>query len=296
MVSDFEKAIDKHINEDLKMSDFKRDTNKYLVVKIEDVDKYLSRINAVMLKELVGLTAKYRAADGKPNRNHVCIGDNCPWYEEAWALVEKWANWANEDSTMSTVTCENCTCQIETGTDGNYNSDHTCIRCSECGHWQDAEQPEENQKLDPAYKQALDTVAGQTNWEGKVCTMFVHNVNQPNSHCLNCGYLEIVHDQKLKSFLDPPPSAHISYAQRGQTKVESQLPEMIIQNNGVDRALTGSAGERLCVDQVEITLGLITIIDRGSDTITLRHLEGESMDCSRADFMACVERFYQVNF
>lgn len=70
-------------------SDFKRE-EKYLVIKIDDAREYLTPEGQDRLREIASYIENMRRLHGKRTKQFVCISDACPYYDEAWALVEKW--------------------------------------------------------------------------------------------------------------------------------------------------------------------------------------------------------------
>jgi len=70
------------------MGDFKRE-NKYIVLKIEDVDEALSVTETINLSDLVSKIAKYREYSGKEiYPQFVCVKSTWPMYEQTWKSIE----------------------------------------------------------------------------------------------------------------------------------------------------------------------------------------------------------------
>ena len=61
---------------------------KYLVLKIADIDKYLSDEKQLKLDAIVTCIRVGRLNDGKCDQEYVCVAADWPMYEQVWGLVE----------------------------------------------------------------------------------------------------------------------------------------------------------------------------------------------------------------
>lgn len=62
--------------------------NKYLVLKIADIEKYLSDEKQLKLDALVTCIRVGRLNDGKRDQEYVCVAGGWPMYEQVWGMVE----------------------------------------------------------------------------------------------------------------------------------------------------------------------------------------------------------------
>lgn len=62
--------------------------NKYLVLKIADIEKYLSDEKQLKLDALVTCIRVGRLNDGKRDQEYVCVAADWPMYEQVWGMVE----------------------------------------------------------------------------------------------------------------------------------------------------------------------------------------------------------------
>lgn len=61
--------------------------NKYLVLKIADIEKYLSDEKQLKLDALVTCIRVGRLNDGKRDQEYVCVAADWPMYEQVWGMV-----------------------------------------------------------------------------------------------------------------------------------------------------------------------------------------------------------------
>lgn len=62
---------------------------KYEVMKIDDIDKYLSNDQKAALDDIIDTLQKRRVADGKPACNrYVLVNEDQPYAEIVWKLIE----------------------------------------------------------------------------------------------------------------------------------------------------------------------------------------------------------------
>lgn len=66
---------------------FKRE-NKYLVLKLGDIAKFLTRDEQFKLDELIKKIRVGRLNDGKQDQSYVCVASDWPMYEQVWAAVQ----------------------------------------------------------------------------------------------------------------------------------------------------------------------------------------------------------------
>ena len=62
--------------------------NKYLVLKIADIEKYLSDEKQLKLDALVTCIRVGRLNDGKRDQEYVCVAADWPMHEQVWGMVE----------------------------------------------------------------------------------------------------------------------------------------------------------------------------------------------------------------
>ena len=62
--------------------------NKYLVLKIADIEKYLSDEKQLKLDSLVTCIRVGRLNDGKRDQEYVCVAADWPMHEQVWGMVE----------------------------------------------------------------------------------------------------------------------------------------------------------------------------------------------------------------
>ena len=66
--------------------------NKYLVLKISDIEKYLSDDKQLKLDALATCIRLGRLNDGKHDQQYVCIAADWPMYEQVWSMVESFVD------------------------------------------------------------------------------------------------------------------------------------------------------------------------------------------------------------
>lgn len=66
--------------------------NKYLVLKISDIEKYLSDDKQLKLDALATCIRRGRLNDGKQDQQYVCIAADWPMYEQVWSMVESFVD------------------------------------------------------------------------------------------------------------------------------------------------------------------------------------------------------------
>lgn len=76
--------------------EFKRE-NKYLVLKIDDINKYLSDEQQLKLDCLVTKIRLGRLHEGKHDQQYVCIAADWPMYEQVWAMVQTFVESGEEE-------------------------------------------------------------------------------------------------------------------------------------------------------------------------------------------------------
>ncbi|WP_434513819.1 hypothetical protein AB6Q56_14660 [Dechloromonas sp. ARDL1] len=62
--------------------------NKYLVLKIADIEKYLNDDKQMKFDALVTCIRVGRLHDGKKDQQYVCVAADWPMYEQVWGMVE----------------------------------------------------------------------------------------------------------------------------------------------------------------------------------------------------------------
>jgi len=67
---------------------FQRDYGKYLVLKYDDINKYLSEAEWEEFRELLGRIWNGRKQDGKPYNTYVVVNEDEPYAELVWALIQ----------------------------------------------------------------------------------------------------------------------------------------------------------------------------------------------------------------
>lgn len=70
------------------MAEFKR-YQKYLVLKIEDIEKYLDKRQRLDLGILALTIYEARLNDGKKNNLYVVVNEDEPYAEEVWQLIQR---------------------------------------------------------------------------------------------------------------------------------------------------------------------------------------------------------------
>ena len=70
------------------MSDFKRE-NRYLVLKMKDIEKYLTIEDQKELMDLAYVISMSRAKDKKEELNCVVVEKRWPEYEPTWKAIEE---------------------------------------------------------------------------------------------------------------------------------------------------------------------------------------------------------------
>ena len=68
--------------------EFKR-YNKYYVLKIGDMNKYLSSSELVALVNIANKISEGRHNDGKQDKNYVVVSEGMPYAEKVWQLIEE---------------------------------------------------------------------------------------------------------------------------------------------------------------------------------------------------------------
>ena len=72
---------------------FEKDYSKYLVLKWEDIEKYLTQTD--FMETLLAL-CKYiehcRGLNGKKDNSYVVVNEDEPYAEQVWELIEEEAN------------------------------------------------------------------------------------------------------------------------------------------------------------------------------------------------------------
>ena len=73
------------------LAEFKR-YNKYEVIKLADIEKYLAPLQKMELREIISTIQWHRAAEGKRRYNsYVVVNEDQPYAEQVWALIkEQW--------------------------------------------------------------------------------------------------------------------------------------------------------------------------------------------------------------
>ncbi len=74
------------------MSNFKRE-NKYLTLKLDDIDKHLTPEQRQSLECIVEDICDGRGKEGKPLKKYVC--ENWPMYEDTWKAIENYCDEAS---------------------------------------------------------------------------------------------------------------------------------------------------------------------------------------------------------
>ena len=69
--------------------EFKKE-NRYIVIKREDANRYLSDKEKDSLAAICESIKDGRAIDNKPSRHYVCIPDHYPMYNKVWKWLENW--------------------------------------------------------------------------------------------------------------------------------------------------------------------------------------------------------------
>lgn len=67
--------------------EFKRE-NRYLVLKRDDIARYLSEEQLISLDEICGVIEAWRASEGKTNHGYVVVSDDWPEYETVFQMIE----------------------------------------------------------------------------------------------------------------------------------------------------------------------------------------------------------------
>lgn len=65
---------------------------KYLVIKLADLQNYLPDMEHNEIIRLAQLVKQRRMADGKQDTQYVCVADDWPMYEMVWSLIERWVD------------------------------------------------------------------------------------------------------------------------------------------------------------------------------------------------------------
>ena len=68
--------------------EFKRE-NKYLVLKLDDIQKYLAPWDRVSLKEVCECVEIGRKLDGKKDNRYVVVNEDEPYAEKVWELIKQ---------------------------------------------------------------------------------------------------------------------------------------------------------------------------------------------------------------
>ena len=68
--------------------EFKRE-NKYLVLKWDDINKYLDINERDWIDRVVYLLNSRRYHDGKNNNTYVVVNEDEPYAEKVWSLIEE---------------------------------------------------------------------------------------------------------------------------------------------------------------------------------------------------------------
>jgi len=67
--------------------------NKYLIIKHEDVNKYLTQEEKSILLDIATTVALGRADDGKEVfKEYVVVAEDWPMYEDTWKAIEEWVD------------------------------------------------------------------------------------------------------------------------------------------------------------------------------------------------------------
>ena len=69
---------------------------KYLVVKRDDIDKYLTKDEVIELDTILLGVAKGRIRDGKKANSYVVVNQDEPYAEKVWELIQAYWEEANE--------------------------------------------------------------------------------------------------------------------------------------------------------------------------------------------------------
>ena len=76
--------------------EFKR-YNKYIVLKCDDVEKYLTIQEQGMLDKMRLTIVAERQTDGKAGHSYVVVNEEMPYAEQVWELIQE--HWEKEHST-----------------------------------------------------------------------------------------------------------------------------------------------------------------------------------------------------
>jgi len=65
---------------------------RYIVIKLTDVDKYLSDSEKDKLDAVCASISDGRAIDNKPDMEAVVVEEDWPMYEQTWKAIEDWVD------------------------------------------------------------------------------------------------------------------------------------------------------------------------------------------------------------
>jgi hypothetical protein len=66
--------------------------NRYIVLKADDVEKYLDRDAQIQLERIRLSISLGRKNNGKGHTQYVCVANDWPMYEAVWRLIELWVD------------------------------------------------------------------------------------------------------------------------------------------------------------------------------------------------------------
>ena len=66
--------------------------NRYVVLKIEDIEDALDKTEQSMLMNLQLKIQSWRQSWGKEPKSYVVVGEDWPMYEDTWKAIEEWVD------------------------------------------------------------------------------------------------------------------------------------------------------------------------------------------------------------
>ena len=84
---------------------FKR-YNKYYVLKIGDIDKYLNSPEKVVLVNIADKISEGRHGDGKQDKSYVVVNQEMPYAKKVWQLIEK--QWLKDHNSSTNTGGDKC--------------------------------------------------------------------------------------------------------------------------------------------------------------------------------------------
>lgn len=70
---------------------FDRNYYKYIVIKNDDVENYLTESQKEQLRKLLNIIGTSRSVDKKRRHYYVVVSDELPFHNQVWGMIEDYA-------------------------------------------------------------------------------------------------------------------------------------------------------------------------------------------------------------